>query len=238
MGRASREGWATAVAAVWCVASCHDAPPRWACGPSALRLRGGATVGRGTGAFSDASRGVADEDEFFHKFGSGPGHLDMSSSKFEVRPDSFNDTDSLMDGMGMWDYPTEYRLLGEHFPSRVVHRVRTSPYLRQFWEEHNFTDCHDGWDHQSDRLGTVLRVTDDGRSCEVKWDAEDGKDGVADWYATGYLTNYFLSLAEDALQPEFPDDAAVQARIHQLEDELRALRGERGLRLDDDGNML
>ena len=80
--------------------------------------------------FDDASRGVADEDEFFRKFGSGPGSMDLSSSRFEIRPDSFNDTDSLMDGAGLWDYPEEYRLLGEHIPPRVGHRVRTSPYLR------------------------------------------------------------------------------------------------------------
>ena len=95
-----------------------------------LRLRGGYNVGAGAGAFSDASRGIADEDEFFRKFGSGPGHMDLSSSKFEVKPDSFNDPESLMDGMGMWDHPEEYRLLGEHIPPRVGHRVRTSPYLR------------------------------------------------------------------------------------------------------------
>ena len=56
--------------------------------------------------------------------------MDLSSSKFELKPDSFNDTDSLMDGMGMWDYPEEYRLLGEHIAPRVGHRVRTSPFLR------------------------------------------------------------------------------------------------------------
>ena len=95
-----------------------------------LRLRGGSSMGGGAGAFSDASRGVADEDEFFRKFGSGPGSMDLSSSRFEIRPDSFNDTDSLMDGAGLWDYPEEYRLLGEHIPPRVGHRVRTSPYLR------------------------------------------------------------------------------------------------------------
>lgn len=115
----------------------RDRPPRAVvpfvrCGPAAaaLQLRGGSCVGAGAGAFSDASRGVADEDEFFRKFGSGPGSMDLSSSRFEVRPDSFNDTDSLMDGAGLWDYPEEYRLLGEHIPPRVGHRVRTSPYLR------------------------------------------------------------------------------------------------------------
>jgi hypothetical protein len=113
----------------------RDRPPRaiLPCGRvarPALQLRGGSCVGGGAGAFSDASRGVADEDEFFRKFGSGPGSMDLSSSRFEVRPDSFNDTDSLMDGAGLWDYPEEYRLLGEHIPPRVGHRVRTSPYLR------------------------------------------------------------------------------------------------------------
>ena len=96
----------------------------------ALRLRGGSLGGGGVGAFSDANRGVADEDEFFRKFGSGPKHMDMSSSKFEVKPDSFNDTESLMDGMGLWDYPEDWRLLGEHIPARVGHRVRSSPLLR------------------------------------------------------------------------------------------------------------
>jgi len=95
-----------------------------------MRLRGGQLAGGGVGAISDASKGMVDEDECFRKFASGPGHLDLSSSRFEVKPDSFNDTDSLMDGMGLWDYPEEYRLLGEHIPARVGHRVRTSPYLR------------------------------------------------------------------------------------------------------------
>ncbi len=95
-----------------------------------LRLRGGQLAGGGVGAISDANKGVVDEDEFFRKFGSGPNHMDLSSSRFEVKPDSFNDTDSLMDGMGLWDYPEEYRLLGEHMPARVGHRVVTSPYLR------------------------------------------------------------------------------------------------------------
>jgi hypothetical protein len=130
--------------------------------------------------------------------------------------------------------------------------------MQKFWASHNFTDCQDGWDHLSDRLGTVVGISDDGRSCEVtlfmflathgcphllavldrnvstnifevlpdtevrvlqvKWDDEDGREGVTDWYATGYLTNYFLSLAEDELQPDFPDDKAVQTRIAQLEE--------------------
>ena len=34
-----------------------------------IRLRGGYSLGPGAGAFSDQSRGVADEDEFFRKFG-------------------------------------------------------------------------------------------------------------------------------------------------------------------------
>ena len=109
----------------------RDRPARALCvGRPGLRLRGGSSMGRGAGSFADASRGVADEDEFFRKFGSGPGSMDLSSSRFEIRPDSFNDTDSLMDGAGLWDYPEEYRLLGEHIPPRVGHRVRTSPYLR------------------------------------------------------------------------------------------------------------
>ena len=36
-----------------------------------IRLRGGYSLGPGAGAFSDQSRGVADEDEFFRKFGYG-----------------------------------------------------------------------------------------------------------------------------------------------------------------------
>jgi hypothetical protein len=39
--------------------------------------------------------------------------------------------------------------------------------LQKFWATYNFTDYHDGWDHQSDRLGTIIGVADDGRSCEV-----------------------------------------------------------------------
>jgi len=93
-----------------------------------IRLRGG--YGAGPGAFSDESRGVVEEDEFFRKFGSGPGGMDLSGSRFEVRPDSFNDTESLMDGIGLWDYPEEQRLVGEHHTPRVGYRVRTSLHLR------------------------------------------------------------------------------------------------------------
>jgi len=39
--------------------------------------------------------------------------------------------------------------------------------VQKFWATYNFTDYHDGWDHQSDRLGTIIGVADDGRSCEV-----------------------------------------------------------------------
>jgi len=199
-----------------------------------LRLRGG--YGAGPGAFSDESRGVVEEDEFFRKFGSGPGGMDLSGSRFEVRPDSFNDTESLMDGIGLWDYPEEQRLVGEHHTPRVGYRVRTSLHLREFWSGHNFTDYTDGWDHLSDRLGTIIGVTDDGRTCEVTWDAVEGKEGITDWYATGYLTNYFLSLAEDELQPKFPDDKGVNTRIKQLEEELRNLRRTQGI--DEDGNII
>jgi hypothetical protein len=152
MGKRGCQSSAAVAVAVWCACSCRASPgfvrlpshpgsstqnvlercSRAASGAHGglLRLRGGSFVGAGPGAFSDASAGVADEDEFFRKFGTGPGSLDFSASKFEIRPDSFNETGSLMDGMGMWDYPEAYRLLGEHFPARVGHRVRTSPFLR------------------------------------------------------------------------------------------------------------
>jgi hypothetical protein len=52
---------------------------------------------------------------------------------------------------------------------------------------------------------------------QVKWDGGDGQKETIDWYATGYLTNYFLSLAPDSLQPEFPEDG-TDDRIAQLEE--------------------
>lgn len=39
----------------------------------------------------------------------------------------------------------------------------------------------------------------------MKWDEQNGLPGAIDWYATGYLNNFFLSLAEDDLQPVFQD---------------------------------
>ena len=32
--------------------------------------------------------------------------------------------------MGQWNYPAEYRLVGEHFAARIGQRVRCSPYLK------------------------------------------------------------------------------------------------------------
>ena len=42
-------------------------------------------------------------------------------------------------------------------------------------------------------------------------------------YATGYLTNYFLSLAEDHLQPHFPEDNTT-TRIAELEQVIAQLK--------------
>jgi len=81
----------------------------------------------------------------------------------------------------MWDYPAELRLVGEHIAPRVGHRVHPSKYLKEYWARLNFTDYEDGWDHQSDRLGSITRITDDGRLCEVQWDRLAGKDGSCDW---------------------------------------------------------
>ena len=38
---------------------------------------------------------------------------------------------------------------------------------QDFWARHNFTNIWDGWNHQSDRLGTIIEITDDGTTCEV-----------------------------------------------------------------------
>ena len=54
---------------------------------------------------------------------------------------------------------------------------------------------------------------------QVKWDAGEGLQETKDWYATGYLLNYFLSLAPDSLQPEFPEDG-TDARIAELQEVL------------------
>ena len=53
----------------------------------------------------------------------------------------------------------------------------------------------------------------------MKWDAGEGLQETKDWYATGYLLNYFLSLAPDSLQPEFPEDG-TDARIAELQEVL------------------
>ena len=50
-----------------------------------------------------------------------------------------------------------------------------------------------------------------GRSTEPARGARAGR------YATGYLTNFFLSLAPDALQPKFGPDRAKLAEIERLE---------------------
>jgi hypothetical protein len=70
---------------------------------------------------------------------------------------------------------------------------------------------------------------------QVTWDAVDGRGTSTDWYATGYLANYFLSLAEDEVQPEFPDEDAAKARIRELEAELQKLRKDTGI--DDNGDL-
>ena len=71
---------------------------------------------------------------------------------------------------------------------------------------------------------------------QVTWDAADGRGTSTDWYATGYLANYFLSLAEDEKQPEFPDEEAARARIRELEAELQLLRKENDI--DDNGDLM
>ncbi|KAJ1481923.1 hypothetical protein T484DRAFT_1805734 [Baffinella frigidus] len=111
-----------------------------------LRLRGGS----GNNNFQRYmdNVGLSDPNEFFRDFGDGPGNVDCSSTMFEIKPDSFNDTDSLMDGAGLWDFPGELRLVGEHIAPRVGHRVYPSTYLKDFWRKFNFTDYRDGWDHQ------------------------------------------------------------------------------------------
>lgn len=53
----------------------------------------------------------------------------------------------------------------------------------------------------------------------MQWDAGEGLQETKDWYATGYLLNYFLSLAPDSFQPEFPEDG-TDARIAELQEVL------------------
>ena len=59
------------------------------------------------------------------------------------------------------------------------------------------------------------------RRVQVCWDATEEHETETDWYATGYLCNYFLSLAEDELQPDF-GDGERKSRIQELE-EVRVL---------------
>lgn len=60
------------------------------------------------------------------------------------------------------------------------------PRAQRFWARFNFTDFHDGWDHQSDRLGTIVGITAMGDMCQVTWDEEGELKESTDWYATGY----------------------------------------------------
>ena len=55
------------------------------------------------------------------------------------------------------------------------------------------------------------------RRVQVCWDATEEHETETDWYATGYLCNYFLSLAEDELQPDF-GDGERKSRIQELEE--------------------
>eukprot|EP00285_Hemiselmis_virescens_P006496 CAMPEP_0173405892 /NCGR_PEP_ID=MMETSP1356-20130122/63040_1 /TAXON_ID=77927 ORGANISM="Hemiselmis virescens, Strain PCC157" /NCGR_SAMPLE_ID=MMETSP1356 /ASSEMBLY_ACC=CAM_ASM_000847 /LENGTH=156 /DNA_ID=CAMNT_0014366769 /DNA_START=20 /DNA_END=487 /DNA_ORIENTATION=+ len=148
----------------------------------------------------------------------------MSGSKFETKPTGLFQKDTLMDGIGgiLWDYPESHRLIGEHFAARVGHRVRASPNLKEFWARFNFTDFQDGWDHQSDRLGTVIGISSIGDMTEVLWDEEGDLPSSSDWYATGYLTHYYISLAEDELQPEWPDRELE--KIKEMEEHIARMR--------------
>lgn len=46
---------------------------------------------------NERAKSLSDPTEFYREFGTGPS-LDCSATSFEIKPDSFNDTDSLMDG--------------------------------------------------------------------------------------------------------------------------------------------
>lgn len=63
-----------------------------------LRLRGG--IGEAAGSIVSYASGIAldVEGNEFREFGTGPGTLDLSSSRMEAMPDSYNQEDSLMDG--------------------------------------------------------------------------------------------------------------------------------------------
>ena len=82
-------------------------------------------------------------------------------------------------------------------------------------------------------LHSCAPIVDGENEYQGTWDAEDSREGTTDWYATGYLTNYFLSLAGEELQPDFPDTAAARSRIQELEEQLRVLREQQGIAEDE-----
>jgi hypothetical protein len=61
-----------------------------------LKLRGG--IGEAMDGDARPSRAISDALETFESFGQGPISLDQSSSRFEAKPDYFNQSENRMDG--------------------------------------------------------------------------------------------------------------------------------------------
>jgi hypothetical protein len=79
---------------------CYTAAPKTSCVGSLwpLRLRGG--IGEGAGSVLLRTGGIAHDvaSSEFKDFGSGPGHLDLSSTNYESMPTGINASDTSMDG--------------------------------------------------------------------------------------------------------------------------------------------
>jgi hypothetical protein len=67
--------------------------------PTMLKLRGG--IGEAMDGDTRPSRGISDGLETFESFGQGPTSLDQSSSRFEAKPDHFNQSENRMDGKSL-----------------------------------------------------------------------------------------------------------------------------------------
>jgi hypothetical protein len=61
-----------------------------------LKLRGG--IGEAMDGDARPSRAISDALETFESFGQGPTSLDQSGSRFEAKPDFFNQSENRMDG--------------------------------------------------------------------------------------------------------------------------------------------
>ncbi len=85
---------------------------------TALKLRGG--IGEAMDGDARPSRAISDALETFESFGQGPTSLDQSSSRFEAKPDYFNQSENRMDGKMCIFFVTtcisRMILLGSHNP--------------------------------------------------------------------------------------------------------------------------